>query len=127
MRRAERIVIAFGALGEAGQPAALTERTDTIAAAGDDLVRISLMPDVPDEPVVRCVEHVMQGDRQFDDAEARTEMAAGHGDRVDHVLTEFGGKLGQVGFRQGAQIGWNSDPVEEGRFRGLGHRISLNS
>jgi hypothetical protein len=44
----ERIVLALGALGETGQPAALAQRTDTIAAAGEDLVRIGLVADIPD-------------------------------------------------------------------------------
>ena len=52
MRGAERIVLALGALGEPGQAAALAERADTIAPAGDDLVRIGLVSDVPDQPVV---------------------------------------------------------------------------
>jgi hypothetical protein len=40
-------------------------------------VRIGLVADVPDEPVVRRVEDVVQRDGQFDDAEAGAEMAAG--------------------------------------------------
>jgi hypothetical protein len=34
-----------------GQPAALAERADPVAAAGDDLVRIGLVADVPDQRV----------------------------------------------------------------------------
>ena len=59
MRGAERIVVAFGALGETGQAAAGAQRADAVAAAGQDLVRIGLMADVPDQPVARRVEDVM--------------------------------------------------------------------
>ena len=51
MRGAERIVFALGALGEAGQAAALPQRADAVAAAGEDLVRIGLVADVPDQPI----------------------------------------------------------------------------
>ena len=53
------------------RPLPMPQRADAVAAAGEDLVRIGLMADVPDQPVVRRVEHVVQGDRQFDHAEAR--------------------------------------------------------
>ncbi len=71
MRRAERVVFALGALGEAGQAAALAQRADAVAPAGQDLVRIGLVADVPDQPVARRVEDVVQRDGQLDDAEAR--------------------------------------------------------
>ncbi len=68
MGRAERVVFALGALGEARQAAALAERPDAVAPPGQDLVRIGLVSDVPDQAVVRRVEHVVQGDRELDDA-----------------------------------------------------------
>ena len=83
MRGAERVVFALGALGEAGQPAALAQGADAVAPAGQDLVRIGLVADVPDQPVVRRVEDVMQRDGQFDHAKPGAEMAAGLGDGVD--------------------------------------------
>ena len=84
-RGAERVVFALGALGEAGEAAALAQRADAVAAAGQDLVRIGLMADVPDHPVARRVEHVVQRDSQLDDAEAGAQMAAGDGNRVDRL------------------------------------------
>ena len=62
----ERIVFALGALGETRQPAALAERADAVAAAGEDLVRIGLVTDVPDEPITRRIEDIMQRHRQLD-------------------------------------------------------------
>ena len=50
-------------------------RADAVAAAGDDLVRIALVADVPDQLVVGRVEHIMDGDGQLDDAEARAQDA----------------------------------------------------
>ena len=73
MRGAERVVFALGALGEAGKAAALAQRADAVAPAGQDLVRIGLMADVPDQPVLGRVEHVVQRDRQLDHAETGAE------------------------------------------------------
>ena len=61
-------------------------------------MRIGLVADVPDEPVGRRVEYVMQRDRQLDDAEAGAEMAAGDRNRVDRFLPQFIGKLAQLAF-----------------------------
>ena len=84
------------ALGEAGEPAFLAQRADAVAPAGQDLVRIALVADVEDQPVVRRVEDLVDGDRQFDDAEARAEMAAGPRHGVDHLRAHFGGQLRQA-------------------------------
>ncbi len=52
MRRAEGIVFALAALGEAGQAAARAKGADAAAAPGQDLVRIALVPDIPDQHVL---------------------------------------------------------------------------
>ena len=78
MRCAERIVVALGALGETGQPTAGAQRADAVAAAGEDLVRIGLMADVPDQAVARRVEYVVDRGGQLDDAETGAEVAARH-------------------------------------------------
>ncbi len=51
VRGAERVVLALAALGEAGEAAAGTQRADAVAPSGQDLVRIGLVADVPDQPV----------------------------------------------------------------------------
>ena len=96
MRGAERVVFAFGALGEAGQAAALPQRADAVAPAGQDLVRIGLVADVPDQPVGRRVEDVVQRDGELDDAKPGAEMAAGPGDGVDRLLAQLVGELPEL-------------------------------
>src|SRR6185312_13011129 len=120
VRGAKNVVFAFGALGETGESAALAERADPVAAAGDDLVRISLVANVPHDLVARGIENVMERDGEFDDAEARTEMAARHGHRVDRFLSQLVGKLLQLRRLKLAQIGGNFDLVEQRRFYGHG-------
>ncbi len=113
MRGAERVVLALRALGEARQAAALTQGADAIAAPGEDLVRIGLMPDVPDQTVARRVECVVQGDRQLDDAETRPEMAAGYRNRADHLRPKFVRQLTEIARVQPAQIFRGLDLVEQ--------------
>ena len=96
VRRAERVVFALGALGEAGQAAALAQGADAVAPAGQDLVRIGLVADIPDQPVARRVEDLMQRDGQLDHAEPGAEMAAGHRHRVDRLLAQLVRELAQV-------------------------------
>ena len=118
MRGAERVVFALGAPGEAGKPAFLAQRADAVAAAGQDLVRIGLVADIPDQPVIGRVEDVVQGDRQLDDAEPGAEMAAGDRHRIDQLGAQFGGKLRQIALRRScAQVGRDADLVQQG---GLG-------
>ena len=50
-------------------------------------MRVGLVPDIPHDPVVGRVEHVMQRHRQLDHAEPRPEVTARHRHRVDHLLT----------------------------------------
>ena len=54
-----------------------------LAPAGQHLVAVGLVADVPDQAVVRRVEHVMQRDRELDRAEVGREMAAGLAHRFD--------------------------------------------
>ena len=114
MRRAERVVLALGALGEAGQPAFLAQRADAVAPAGQDLVRIGLVADIPDQPIFGRVEDVVQGDRQFDDAEPGAEMAAGDRHCIDKLGAQFAGQLRQIGFGQRTQVGRDADLVQQG-------------
>ena len=81
------------------------KRADAVAPAGQDLVRIGLMADVPDQPVARRVEDVVQRDGQLDDAKAGAEMPAGHRDGVDGLGAQFVGDLLELVFVKPAQIG----------------------
>ncbi|GJE40808.1 hypothetical protein KHHGKMAE_4906 [Methylobacterium persicinum] len=87
MRRPERVVDALRALGEARQAPALAQGPDPVPATRQDLVRVALMPDIPHDPVVGRVEHVVQRHRQLDHPEARAQMPPGDRHRVDHLRT----------------------------------------
>ncbi len=121
VRGAERVVFRFRALGETAEAATLADGADAVAPAGHDLVRIGLMTDIPDQPVVRRVEYVVNRDSQFDHAETRAEMAAGHGNRIDRLLPQFVGDLTQLTWVKLTQVGRCLDAVQERRLAGSGH------
>ena len=56
-----------------------------VAAAGEDLVRVGLVADVPEDLVAGRVEQAVQGDGQLAGAEVGAEVAADLADRVDDV------------------------------------------
>ncbi len=122
MGRAEGVVFALGALGEAGQAAALAQGADALAPPGQDLVRIGLVADVPDEPVMRRLEDVVQRHRQFHHAEPGAEMPAGHRDGVDRLGAQLVRDLTQVRLGQAAQVRGRLDGIEQRRIDGHGNR-----
>ena len=62
---------------------------ELVAAAGEDLVRVGLVADVPEDLVARRVEQRVQRDGQLAGAEVGAEVAADLADRVDDVLAHL--------------------------------------
>src|SRR5205814_9657241 len=122
VRRTERVIFALDAPGEAAQPPALAQRADAVAPAGDDLVRIGLMADVPDQFVARRVEHIMKRDRQLDHTERRAQMPAGYRHRRNDFLAKLVGELRQLLLGEAAQVSGKMDRVEQRRFWTVTHR-----
>ena len=75
------------------------------------LVRIRLMPDIPYQPVTWRVEHIMQRNCQFDDAQTCTQVTTGHRHGADRFSPQFVCHLPKLLFFQAAQIGRNLDRV----------------
>ncbi len=104
------------------RPSALAQRLHAVAPSGQDLVRIGLMADIPDDAVLRRVEDIMQGDGQFDHAEAGAEMAAGDGYGVNGGAADVLGHGAQIALGQSAQVGGDFHLVQQG-----GRRIIVHS
>jgi hypothetical protein len=92
---AEGVVLALAALGEAGQAALLAHAVHALAPPGEDLVRIGLVADVPDDAIVRGVEDVMQRDGQFHHAKPGRQVPAGARDAVDQKCPQLNGELAE--------------------------------
>ena len=76
MTNAERIIAALVAFREGRQPAVFPDGMQPVAAPGEDLVPVGLVAHIPHQPVVRCIENIMQSNRQLDRAQAGGEVTA---------------------------------------------------
>ena len=98
MRRAERVILALRAFGEARKTAALTDGADPVAPTGNDFMRIALVAHIPDEAIIRRVEDVMDRSRQLNNAKPCAQMPAGHRHCVNHLSAQLIGELAQLRF-----------------------------
>src|SRR5687767_5023230 len=89
MAGAKRVVFAFGPLEKSREAVLLAQCFHARIAAGEELVRISLVPDVPDQLVAWRVEHRVQRHRQFDYTQASADVTARPGAHVDQALAHF--------------------------------------
>ena len=58
-------------------------------------MRISLVPDIPDELVARRVKDLVQGHGEFHDAQTGAQMSAGYRNNIDEFLPQLVRKLVQ--------------------------------
>ena len=118
VRGAEGVVLALRPLGEAGQPASLAEGADPRAPAGQDLVRIALMADIPDQDVFGGIEQVVKGYGELDHSDPGPEVASGVGDRVDRLGAELVGEQLELPHGQSPEVVGPLDQVEMRGFDG---------
>ena len=70
------IGLGLGGVGEAGDPAHLAKSRESGVSAGEDLPRVCLVADVPNDAVGLGIEDFRKSHRDLDCAERRREMAA---------------------------------------------------
>ena len=88
---------------------------EPVPATCQDFVTVGLVADVPDNLVLGGVEDVVQGHRQFDHAQAGTEVTALFADHIHNELTQLVADLGKVLHPKfAAQVGGLGDFREEG-------------
>src|SRR3990172_1208271 len=92
--------------------AELAERGGPGAPSGEQLVRVRLVPHVPHDTVARRIKGVVEGDGQFDHAEARSKMPAGTGDDIEDLLPELRRKGGEFSRRNFPKIFGIADGIE---------------
>src|SRR5215471_17588599 len=97
---------------------------DEWAAPSQDFVRIALVADIPDQAVAGGIEDVVQCNRQFDDAEAGTQMPTGLGYRVDEILPQLIGNFAQSVRFEPAQVFRSADLIEKWSFGWFVQRTS---
>ena len=112
MASAEGVVDAFASRRETRKSASLAESVHKVAAACQYLVRISLMPHVPDQPVVWCSENRMQGYGQFDDGQRRSKMPTCLRNNIDRLRAKLPRQLFELANREIPEITGRQNPIE---------------
>ena len=101
----EDVVLRFRPTREAADAIELAQGPEPLEPSRQQLVRVGLVPRVPDDPVARRFEQAVERDRQLDHAERRPEMAAGPGDGPDDRVADLDGELGELDLVEAAQVG----------------------
>src|SRR5262249_18003684 len=109
--------LGFEDRAERGQALILADRVEAIAAAGEDLVRIRLVPYVPEDLVARGVEEAVERHRQLAGAEVGAEVTADLADHVDDLLPDLLGDPLQLRVGKAGEIAGRADRVEQARLR----------
>src|SRR4029453_6060475 len=91
MAGAEGVVFRFVAAQKPADAAVLLDCREQVSSSGYDLMSISLMAHIPDQPVSRCIKCIGKSNGQFDGAERSARMAADSRHGFQDVLTNFVG------------------------------------
>ncbi len=89
MSGAEGIIIAFRSFQETAQAPELADGMHPVFSAGQNFMRVGLMTHIPDKFIVRCIENIMKRYRQFNGAEAGSEMPSAFRYAIDQVFPHF--------------------------------------
>jgi len=100
----EGVIDAFLPFGKSAETAPRPQGGKLVLAAGDNLVRIGLMADIPDQFIFRRVENKMHRQRQFHGAQRRGQVTAVGRDRVDDQPADFLGQFIEFSKAQSAKI-----------------------
>ena len=89
MARIKAVAVAFLSLREAAHSAVFAQRLKALPPSGQKLVGIGLVSHVPDNFVLRQVQHQMERHGQFHSTQIGAQMAAGHTDFIHQKFPDF--------------------------------------
>jgi hypothetical protein len=116
--RAHDVVLGLVAGAERGEAAVLADRAQVVAPAGEDLVRVRLVADVPEHLVARRVQQRVHGDGDLARAEVGAEVPADLPHRVDQQLAHLLRDLLELVLREPVKVLRAVDGVEEAGHEG---------
>jgi hypothetical protein len=112
------VVLGLGDRAERREAAVLADRREPIPAAGEDLVRVRLVADVPEDLVTGRLHQAVERDRELAGAEVGAEVPADLADRVDDQLAGLLRDLLQLVVVEPVQVEGSLDAGEEVRVVG---------
>ena len=112
MSRYVRVVHTLRGLGKARDAAELAERTEALHAAGEELVRVALMPHIEHEAVRRRVIDPVQRDSELHGAEVRRQMPASAREALHEEGADLPAEDAELLIAQGAEIGGLPDFIQ---------------
>ena len=118
---AEQIELALARLGEPRHPLGGPQLIEQPQPTGQQLVRVTLVPDVEEQPVVAEIEDEMQGDGQLDHAEVGREVAPGAADLFADRVADLLGELRELVDVEPLEVG----RAVQGREEGIGHGVAV--
>ena len=92
---------------------ALPQGAELILATRQDLVHVTLVASVEDDRISWRVEDAMHRERQLDDSEVRSEVAAGLAHVLDQERPDLQAQLRQLIWRQVPQVLWATDRAQQ--------------
>jgi hypothetical protein len=110
---AEGVVLRLVPLREAGQAALGPDGAEPVAPAGQQLVGVGLVADVPDQLVGRRGEDVVERDVQLHRPQRGPEVAAVGGAGLDDLVAQLRAELREVAHGELLQVGRRVDRVEQ--------------
>ena len=97
-----------------GQSVPLPQRREPVAPAGDHLVDVRLVTDVQENRVPGALEHTVEGERQLDDSQVGSQMAARPRHGRHQFLTDLLGIDLAFSEAEPAEVGGRGDGLQEG-------------
>src|SRR6266571_608257 len=94
------IMCALSPEQETVQPLVLPHRGDAVEATRKHLVDVTLVADIEDKSVLGGFKNAVQGNRQLNDAQVRTEVAASLRQDLYQLIAHFLCELRQILFAQ---------------------------
>src|SRR5688500_18351630 len=104
MSGAEHVILRLISSQKTADASVLLYRRQCIATPSQNLVRVSLVSNVPNQPIARRVKRVVQRYRQLDRAERGAGMTTNTRHRFQYVLPDFVGYRFQFLNGQSTQI-----------------------
>ena len=123
MSRPHDVVLGLRDRAEGGQSAVLTDGRKLGHPPGEDLVRICLVADVPEDLVPGGVEQAVEGDGYLAGTQVRPEVPPDLADHIDDVGPKLFGQLLELGIIEVAQVGRSLDLGKQGAYA-VGVRIA---